>query len=148
MSGSTRADRTVGSLGFTFRNNIGNWQLTARGSYLAVEDKLGAYTLTNGTLVPDGTVNVSQLRLTGQVGYDAGNVIPYLGLSYINDIRRPDQAPIDGVAAANDSDAWTPTIGLRFKSDGTVYGSIQYSSERTRSEVKNNQFLINLGVRF
>lgn len=143
VSGSTHADRTVGSLGFTFRNNVGDWQLMGRGAYLSARDKLGAYTLTNGTFVADGTVNVSQLRFTGQVGYNAGNIVPYVGLTYINDLQRPDQP-----GAANDNDAWTPSIGLRFKSDGSVYGSIQYSTERNRSEVKNNQLLLNLGVRF
>ena len=148
VTGSTNVDRTVGSLGLTFRSAVDKWQLTGRGAYLAVRDKLGAYTLTNGIFVPDGTVNVSQLRLSGQIAYDAGNIVPYFGLTYINDLRRPDQAPIGGVSAANDDDAWTPTIGLRFKTDGSVYGSIQYSTERNRSEVKNNQFLFNIGVRF
>lgn len=147
-SGSTKDDRTIGSLGLTFRESIDKWQLTARGAYLSVHDKLGAYTLTGGTFVPDGTVNISQFRLHGQVAYDAGYLVPYVGLSYINDIRRPDQAPIGGVAAANDNDAWTPVIGVRFRTDGSVYGSIQYSSERNRSEVKNDQFLFNIGVRF
>jgi hypothetical protein len=146
--GSTRTDRTVGSMGLTYREIIGAWTLTGRGAFLSVHDKLGAYTLSNGTFVPDGTVNVSQVRILGQVAYTSGPVTPYVSLSYINDISRPDQAPVNGVAAANDRDAWTPAIGLRFKSDNSVYGSIQYSSERARSEVKNNQFLINLGVRF
>ena len=148
VSGSTRSDRTVGSLGLTYREVIGAWTLSARGAFLAVRDKLGAYTLSNGTFVPDGTVNVSQFRLTGQVAYTTGPVTPYVALSYINDVRRPDQAPVGGIAAANDRDAWTPAIGIRFRADNSVYGGIQYSTERGRSEVKNNQLLVNLGIRF
>jgi hypothetical protein len=148
VTGSTRTDRTVGSMGLTYREVIDAWTLTGRGALLSVHDKLGAYTLSNGTFVPDGTVNVTQLRILGQVAYTSGPVTPYVSLSYINDISRPDQAPVNGIAAANDRDAWTPAIGIRFRADNLVYGSIQYSSERARSEVKNNQFLINLGVRF
>jgi hypothetical protein len=148
VAGSTRTDRTVGSMGLTYREVIGAWSLTGRGALLSVHDKLGAYTLTNGTFVPDGTVNVTQIRILGQVAYTSGAITPYASLSYINDISRPDQAPVGGVAAANDRDAWTPAIGIRFRADNAVYGSIQYSTERARSEVKNNQFLINLGVRF
>ena len=148
VTGSTKDDRTIGSLGLSYRASIDKWQLTGRGAYLTVHDKLGAYTLSNGTFVPDGTVNVSQFRLYGQVAYDAGYLVPYVGLSYINDVRRPDQAPVGGLSAANDRDAWTPAIGVRFKTDGSVYGSIQYSSERNRSEVKNDQFLFNIGIRF
>lgn len=147
-AGSTRSDRSVGSLGLTYREVIGAWSLSGRGAFLAVSDKLGAYTLTNGTFIPDGTVNVSQIRLTGQAAYTSGPVTPYVSLTYINDIRRPDQAPVGGFAAANDRDAWTPAIGLRFRADNSVYGGIQYSTERGRSEVKNNQFLLNLGIRF
>ena len=148
VAGSTHTDRNMGALGLTYREVIGPWSLSGRGAFLTVRDKLGAYTLTNGTFVPDGTVNVTQFRLVGQVAYTSGPLTPYVSLSYINDISRPDQAPVGGVAAANDRDAWTPAIGVRFKADNSVYGSIQYSTERARSEVKNNQFLLNLGIRF
>lgn len=148
VSGSTRSDRSVGSLGLTYREVIDAWSLTARGALLTVHDKLGAYTLSNGTFVPDGTVNLTQVRLMGQAAYTFGSITPYASLTYINDLRRPDQAAVGGIAAANDRDAWTPAIGIRFRSDNAVYGSFQYSSERARSEVKNNQYMLNLGIRF
>jgi hypothetical protein len=148
VTGSTRSDRNVGSLGITYREVIDAWSLSARGVFLTVRDKLGAYTLSNGTFVPDGTVNVSQFRFQGQVAYSFGAVTPYASLTYVNDVRRPDQAPVAGVAAANDRDAWIPSVGLRFRLDNSVYGGIQYSTERARSEVKNDQIMLNLGVRF
>ncbi len=148
VAGSTTDDRTLGAIGLTYRDVIGAWTLTGRGAFLGVHDKLGAYTLTNGTFVPDGTVNLTQFRLLGQVAYTAGHFTPYVSITYINDLHRPDQAPIGGVAAANDNDAWTPAIGIRFRADNAVYGSFQYSSEQSRSQVKNNQFLFNLGIRF
>ncbi len=147
-TGTLRSDRTLGSIGLSFRQPIGKWQLTGRGALLAVDDRLGAYTLSNGTFVRDGKVSLSQLRLSGQAGYNFGSVVPYFGLSYIYDIRRPDQAPVGGQTAANDRDAWTPVVGIRFTSGGSLYGGIQYSSEQSRSQVKNNQLLLNLGVRF
>ncbi len=148
VGGSSRTDRNVGSLGLTYRTVIDKWTLSARAAYLSVHDKLGAYTLSNGTFVPEGNVNVSQLRFTGMAGYTIGQVTPYAALSYVNDVRRPDQAPVGGVAAANDRDAWIPAVGLRFKADNMVYGSIQYQSERMRAQVKNNQLMLNVGVRF
>lgn len=148
VNASIKSDRTIGSIGLTYRENIGNWQLSGRGAFLSVSDKLGAYTLSNGTFVQGGSVDVQQLRLGGQAGYRMGNVTPYVGLTYIYDIRRPDQQPVAGQTAANDRDAWTPTIGLRFSSGGALYGGIQYSSEQSRSQVKNNQVLFNLGLRF
>ncbi len=148
VTGSTRSDRNMGSLGLTYREVIGAWTLTSRSALLKVRDKLGAYTLSNGTFVPDGTVNVTQIRLIAQAAYTSGPFTPYISLSYINDIQRLDQAPVGGIAAANDRDAWTPAIGVRFKADNSLYGSIQYSTERGRSEVKNNQLLVTVGIRF
>ncbi len=147
VTGSTHSDRNLGSLGLTYREVFGAWTLTGRAGLLTVHDKLGAYTLSNGTFVPDGTVNLTQARLTAMAAYTVGSVTPYASISYINDLSRPDQAPIGGVAAANDRDAWTPAVGVRFRFDNSLYGSVQYSSEQ-RSEVRNNQFLINLGIRF
>ncbi|MBL8379806.1 MAG: autotransporter outer membrane beta-barrel domain-containing protein [Burkholderiales bacterium] len=147
-TGTYRSERTIGSVGSTYRTSMGNWQLSGRGALLFANDRLGAYTLSNGTFIPDGTVNVTQLRLGGQAGYNFGGVVPYVGLTYVHDINRPTQQPVAGQSAANDRDAWTPTIGIRFNSGGSLYGGIQYSSEQSRSEVKNNQWLFNLGLRF
>jgi len=148
LAGSFTADRTIGSIGLTYRETIGNWQLSGRGAFLSVSDRLGAYTLSNGTFVPGGSVDIQQFRFGGQAAYRINNVTPYVGLTYVYDIRRPDQQPVLGQSAANDRDAWVPTIGLRFSSGGSLYGGVQYSSEQSRSEVKNNQLLFNLGVRF
>lgn len=142
--------RTMGSIGLTYRRaSTGPWLISGRGALLTVSDKLGAYTLSGGGLVPDGTVNITQMRLSGQLGYRAGAVTPYVGLTYIYDINRPTNQPIAGQPApVNDRDAWTPSVGLRFNSGGALYGGIQYSSEQSRSQVKNNQVLLNLGIRF
>jgi hypothetical protein len=149
-SGSFTDRRTMASVGVTYRRDAsGPWLLSGRGALLTVSDKLGAYTLSNGGLVSDGTVNVTQMRLSGQLGYKAGMVTPYVGLTYIYDISRPTiQAIPGGQTPSNDRDAWTPSIGLRFNSAGSLYGGVQYSSEQSRSQVKNNQFLFNLGIRF
>lgn len=149
VGASFNADRTIGSIGLTYRQQIGNWQLSGRGAFLSVSDKLGSYTLTNGTFVQGGSVDIQQLRFGGQAGYKVNNsVTPYVGLTYVYDVRRPTQQPVLGQSAANDRDAWVPVIGLRFSSGGAVYGGVQYSSEQSRSQVKNNQLLLNLGVKF
>ena len=151
VTGSFTNRRTLGSVGLSYRHQGGgNWQFTGRGALLAVEDRLGAYTLSNGGLVADGTVSITQMRLSGQAGYNMGAVTPYVGLTYVYDIRRTNIQPFAGQlqTPANDRDAWTPVIGLRFNSAGSLYGGIQYSSEQSRSQVKNNQILLNLGIRF
>jgi len=138
--------RTTAAVGLSYRQLAGansRWMLTGRGSYLTVQDKLGAYTMSNGTFVPDATVKVSQVRFGGQAAYNAGLFSPYAGLNYIYDVSAPDQA-----GAANDRDAFQAVLGIRFAAPNGVYGGLQYSSELNRSQIKNDQLMLNLGVRF
>jgi hypothetical protein len=139
-------NRTTASVGLSYRQLAGadnKWMLTGRGSYLAVKDKLGAYTMSNGTFVPDATVNLSQMRFGGQAAYNAGVFSPYAGLNYIYDVTAPSQA-----GAANDRDAFQAVLGIRFTVPNGFYGGLQYASELNRNQIKNNQVLLNLGLRF
>lgn len=140
--------RTTASVGLSYRQLAGadnKWMLTGRGSYLAVKDKLGAYTMNNGTgpVIPEATVNLSQLRFGGQAAYNAGVFSPYAGLNYIYDVTAPSQT-----GAANDRDAFQAVLGIRFTVPNGFYGGLQYASELNRSQIKNNQVLLNLGLRF
>jgi hypothetical protein len=138
--------RTTASVGLSYRQLAGaenKWMLTGRGSYLAVNDKLGAYTMSNGTFVPDASVKLSQLRFGGQAAYNAGMFSPYAGLNYIYDVTAPNQA-----GAANDRDAFQAVLGVKFSAPTGFYGGLQYASELSRSQIKNNQILLNLGLRF
>ncbi len=154
ITGRTKNDRTIGTLGLTYRENIGALTLSARGAYINVNDKLGAYVLSNRTLVADGKVDLSQVRLTGQAAYTIDAFTPYVSLTYVNDIKRPDQAAMQVnssgsfISAANDRDAWTVGLGFRFMIDRSVYGGFQYSKENGRSEVKNENYQFNVGARF
>ncbi|MBK9018860.1 MAG: autotransporter outer membrane beta-barrel domain-containing protein [Sulfuritalea sp.] len=139
-------NRRTASLGMSYRRMAGNdnkWMLTGRGSYLAVRDKLGAYTMSNGTFVPDSSVSLSQLRFGGQAAYNLGVLVPYAGLNYIYDVSAPSQA-----GAANDRDAFQAVLGLKFSVPSGFYGGLQYSSELNRSQIKNNQIMLNMGARF
>jgi hypothetical protein len=122
--------------------------LTGKGTFLTAEDKIDAFTLSNGTVIAGSRSRLSQLRFGGQVAYTAPGFMPYLGVYYIKDTERPDQAPVGAAVAANDDDAVQITVGINFTPKGPVYGGILYQTERSRSDVKNNQFLLNLGIRF
>lgn len=145
-TGRMTDNRTTASVGLSYRQLAGansRWMLTGRGSYLAVHDKLGSYTMSNGTFVPDATVKLSQVRFGGQAAYNAGVFSPYAGLNYIYDVSAPNQPGAD-----NDRDAFQAVLGIRFAAPNGVYGGLQYSSELNRSQIKNDQIMLNLGVRF
>jgi hypothetical protein len=148
VTGNTTDERTLGNLGVAYRQAVGNWLLTGRGAYLSVHDKLSAYSLSDGTAVPASAVTVSQVRLSGQALYNAGNFYPYAGFSYIRDTQAPDQAPVSGQTAANDHDGYQILAGVHFRSPSGLYGGIQAATDQGRKEVKNDQILLNLGLRF
>lgn len=139
-------DRTTFAAGLAYRQLFGadsKWMLTGRGGYIFVKDKLGSYTMSNGTFVPSGRVEVSQLRFGGQAAYNFGNFVPYAGLSYIYDLKEPNQPGAD-----NDRDGMQGTLGIRFSAPSGLYGGLQYSSEFSRSQIKNDQWMLNIGSRF
>ena len=148
VAGTPTDDRLFGSLSLSYSRAFDKVLLTGKGSYLHAEDKIDAFTLSNGTVIPSSTTRLSQVRFGGQAAYSGAGVMPYVGLYYIRDTERADQPPVGGAVAANDNDAWQIAVGLNIVSKGALYGGIQFSSDRGRSEVKNNQFLVNIGVRF
>lgn len=145
--GNTNDDRTLFTGGLTYRQMFGadsKWMLTGRGAYIYVRDKLGAYTMTNGAgVVQSATVNVEQLRLGGQAAYNLGMFVPYAGLSYIYDFKEPNVT-----GAANDRTGMQGSLGIRFSAPSGLYGGLQYSSEFSRDQIKNDQWMLNLGSRF
>lgn len=148
LSGSSTDRRTFGALGLSYATAIGKWQFTGKGNYLTAEDKVGQFTLSNGATVSTSTTRISQFRIGGQAAYEAGLFVPFAGLYYVNDIQRPTQSPVGGVSAANDRDGWLVQLGINFYSKGPVSGGLMYSTETSRKEVKNNQFMANIAIRF
>ena len=150
VTGSFRGTRTFGNLGLNYRHDVAGsrWQVTGRGALMSLTSSSGSFTASNGVFSNSTSSDLTQLRLGGQVAYAAGQVTPYFGLTYVYDIRRPGTVTVGGQTSSGDRDSWIPAIGLRFSTGGSVYGGLQLSTERGRSEVKNDQLLFNLGVRF
>ena len=150
VTGSFRGTRTFGNVGLNYSQQLAGsrWQVTGRGALTTVSSRSGSFTASNNVFASGTSSDLTQLRLGGQVAYAAGQVTPYFGLTYVYDVRRPGSVTVGGQTSSGDRDSWIPAIGLRFSSGGAVYGGLQFSTERGRSEVKNDQLLFNLGVRF
>ncbi|MDB5804955.1 MAG: hypothetical protein JWN73_2277 [Betaproteobacteria bacterium] len=148
-NGNTRDRRSLASLGLSYNYLMGKWQLTGKGQVMSAEDRLGQFTLSNGTNVAGSSNRITQLRFGGQAAYKLQQgVTPYFGVTYIYDAQRQNQAPLAGQSAANDRDAFLLQLGVNFQSSGRLYGGISVSSEQGRSQIKNDQVLANIGLRF
>ncbi len=148
LTGNTTDVRFFSSLALSYAAQVGKLQWTGKGMYLFSEDKLSQFTQSNNVLVPSSTTRVAQMRLGGQLSYDAGGIVPYAGLTYIYDTQAPTQPVFGGVNPANDRDAWQVALGVNFYSRGPLSGSVQYSQDTNRKEIKNNLLMANIAYRF
>jgi hypothetical protein len=136
------------SLGAEYSSNLGDWSLTGRGILSASRDKQGAFTYSGGTTVASSTDRTSQLSLNGTASFSAGSYTPFFGLTYMNDLKKPNQGAVGGQTPANDRDGFQVLGGIQWQSPGALFGSAQISSELGRKQFKNDQFVVNIGVRY
>ena len=148
ITGNLVDARFFSSLALSYAAQMGKLQWTGKGMYLFSEDKVGQFTLSNNTLMPATTTRVGQVRLGGQLTYDAGGFAPYAGLTYIHDVQSPTQLVTAGQTPANDRDAWQLALGVQFYSKGPLSGGVQYTQDTSRAEVKNNMLMGNIAYKF
>jgi hypothetical protein len=141
------ADRTFFAANANYVTWLGNFQLTGKGNLISAVEKYGD-TKTNGaTNANTASKNkLDQARLGVEVGYWMNGLMPYLGLTYTNDMRL-------GTALSNgapwDRNAFLLFLGLNFFSlKNGVTGGIVYSQEEGRSSSKNKNLVANISVRF
>ena len=152
LSGDSDSKRRMYGAGLNYMGRADRLSYEAKATYLNVRDRLGAYTMSNGAGATQGVnsvvTKVSQGRLGAQLGYDFGFLTPYLGMDYVYDFKKPNDDLVNGLKPKADRDGVVGTVGLKFNSKGALYGSVQYSHEASRDQVKNNQIMLNLGARF
>ena len=148
ITGSNKDKRSLATVGLSYNTAMGNWRFTGKGSLLSVENRFSGFNQSNGLFVSGVSTRTTQARLGAQAAYNAGNLTPFFGVVYINDLQRSDQAPVAGQSAANDRDGFQIRAGLNLRSSGALYGGVVLMSEVGRSQVRNDQVLVNLGLRF
>ena len=147
-TGTNKDKRSLVSGGLAYNKLLGQWMLTGKGTLLTAQDKFSSFTTSRNQSVDATSTRTTQARLLGQAMYNAGSFVPFFGVTYIYDLERPFQNPVGGQSAANDRDGWQLRAGVNFRSSGALYGGVQVTSEIGRSQVKNDQILFNVGMRF
>ena len=148
ITGANNGSSSSFGAGLTYRYQTGRWGFSGRGGLSTSESKQDSLTLSNNTFVASSTIRTSSLRLGGQAVYNAGQVLPFAGITYVYDFQKAIQGAVLGQTPANDRDGFLAVAGLQFTSQGSLYGGIQLSSELGRKEVKNNSIVVNVGMRF
>lgn len=151
-TGNQGYNRTLAALNLNANHWMGDLQLSGKASYIHSEETRDAYRSTLAADYTETTNRLEQFRLGGQVGYWSNGVMPYVGITYINDLSRPAlNATIvtaADIAATNDKDSWEAKVGVNFFSKGAVAGGIVYTSETGRDHTDNDSLMANLNYRF
>jgi hypothetical protein len=141
------ADRTFLAANATYATWMGNLQISGKGNLISAVEKYED-TKTNGVINANSATKnkLDQLRLGVEVGYWMNGMMPYLGLTYTDDLRR---STAQSNGAPWDRSAFLISLGLNFFSvKNGITGGIVYSQEEGRSDSKNKNVTANISLRF
>ena len=140
------ADRKFAALNLSYTNQINNWQLLGKMSYLYGEEDYSSVERDGVEMLNSKTKNtLDQIRLGMQAGYVMGGFMPYAAISYANNIRRTSDIGKDYLGR----DTFIATAGLNFFSaSNRLSGGIYYSQELNRKHSDNETISANINFRF
>lgn len=126
-----------------FENNVG---LTGRVGYSYSDSDNEAYVDSTGTPVAATDSQLGQLQVAARVSYYTQNVLPYIGVTYVNDIEseRVVAAPLP----SDDDDEFIVNAGATFFGEGPVSGGFDVSYNFGRDDTDGFGIGANISYRF
>ncbi|OGQ48122.1 MAG: hypothetical protein A3H42_03360 [Deltaproteobacteria bacterium RIFCSPLOWO2_02_FULL_46_8] len=148
-----KADRLFYGANLSYANWYGNWQMTGKGGYMHGEEKSGNLTspVAGVLLGTEVTNKIDQLSFGARAGYGLNDsVMPYLGLTYSNDISRSTSLSAAAQLGSElGKNAFVWAFGVDFFSVGnSITGGISYNHETGRTYSKNNSLMANINFRY
>jgi len=132
-AGSVKPDRFFYGSNLSYTNWLGNLQLSAKGSYLYGEEKVGS-----------AKNKLDQWRIGGRVGYWMDGILPYVGIAHTSDGKVDNRGPND-----IGKTAWVGSLGVDFISlKNNLTGGIVYTGEGRRKNSKHDSLMANINYRF
>jgi hypothetical protein len=157
--GSFDAERTFVSANLNAIWLRGDWVFGGRLGVLYTEEEQDAYTET-GTLlsataqgsrlrdVADREIDLTQLVVGADVGYNFGSIEPYGLLLYRNDLSRDEGIEAGGLPGdftgvqPDDDDEFQIGFGVRYFSSFGITGSLEYTLVTGRDDFNNGTFML------
>lgn len=143
------SDRWYAAANLNYSRWLGNLQFSGRASLLhGVEDYGDIKVLGVKQDDTDARNTIDQGRLMAQVGYWMNGVMPYAGVSYVDDFHRKTTqfgAPSNPIGRR----AWEWRLGANFFSLASgITGGVYYAQEEGRSKQKSDSLVANINIRF
>lgn len=119
----------------------GNWYLSGRAGLLYANEEQDVFVESDGTVNPDRSFELGQLRVGGDVAYSWGSFEPFVSAVYEFDYSRDDIVVAAGIPQpANDDDDVLVGAGLRWYGDSGIGASFEWSSVLGREDFDDNTF--------
>lgn len=114
-----------------FEGGIG---VSGRLGYNNSNTKNDAYTDSAATVIASSKSNLAQLQVGGRVMYYTQNFMPYIGATYINDVKRDKVRTAANPQPANDEDDVLLQAGVSLFGDTAFSGGLDVSYNAAREE--------------
>jgi len=123
------------------------WQLSGKLSYIESQEKLKSFVDGNGSNIAGSDSKLKQLRLGAQISYWANGIMPYAGVTLVRDLNNPNKK-FGGTTSSYDKEAINLAVGVNFLQGKEFSGGVAYTSERSRSQSKNDVLMASMNYRF
>lgn len=85
-------------------------------------------------------------RIAGRVSYYTGNMMPYVGLTYVHDVER--ERIIAAPLPSDDRDEFIANAGVSFFGEGAISGGIDFSYNFSRDDTDGLGVGANVSFKF
>lgn len=137
--------RLFGAANLASYHSTGNWLMTGRVGVLATHEGSDEYVESNGNRVSDQNITLVQVSVGGEARYDMGHWSPYVGATYVNDVRR---TGITALAASRDDDEVQVEAGASFAAGTNLSADLSVTHSLGRSDMDETTLLGSLRYNF
>ncbi|MEP0069914.1 autotransporter outer membrane beta-barrel domain-containing protein [Pyruvatibacter sp.] len=131
QDGTTNYYSFGAGLSHWFEGGIG---LSGRAGYNNSNTKNDAYTDSTATAIAATKSNLAQIQVGGRAMYYTQNFMPYVGVTYINDVKRDKVRTAANPQPANDEDDVLIQTGLSLYGETAFSGSLDFNYNAAREQ--------------
>ncbi len=149
VTGTQNIDRSFIQANAIASTWIDRWNLSAGLGYLHAKDSSKDFTESNGVQRAGQTNNFGQIQLGAKAAYWFDGIMPYVEITYLNDVERELPAVVIGQPSpSDDRDSFRIGVGANVFAKNGWFGGLAANTEQMRSDTRNTSVMLNLGLRF
>jgi outer membrane autotransporter protein len=148
VTGATDSRRLFGSLGFTGEFQIGNFFAGPTVRHLLAQERVDAFTESNGTRVRKQNIDLGVLQAGGRVSYLFGKVEPFLSLLLELETLTTDIEVASGPKPRDDRANGDLSVGVDFYPSDLITGGVELNHKFERENFDETTVSANITFSF